>query len=263
MAVGGDSWPLDTRFVIDPSFAAGVLDAVDSHIAVVEVTGRIVAVNAAWESFAAANGGHGVGPGADYFAACAGASDPSAAQALHGLQQVADGRVGVARLEYPCHGPRERRWFRMTASRAMLAGTPYLVIRHDDITAERLTREAVEHRGELLDSVDLAVVATDLDGVVQLWNEAAQRLWGWSPEQAVPHHLADLLVPVQRRAAARRALAAATARGSWSGTLTLLHRDGRPVTVRARYQLIRDARALPRSATLVALDTGGLTRRSA
>jgi len=27
VAAGGDSWPLDTRFVTDPSFAAGVLDS--------------------------------------------------------------------------------------------------------------------------------------------------------------------------------------------------------------------------------------------
>ena len=252
------AWPVDARFVTDPTFAAGVLDAVDSHIAVVDLSGRIVAVNAAWDAFAAANGGHGVGPGADYFAACATATatDPSAAQALHQLHQVAAGRVSRMSLEYPCHSPREQRWFRMTATRSILAGTPYLVVRHDTITAERWTRQAVTHRAGLLDEVDAAVVGADLHGVVQTWNRGAEQLWGWDAEQAVGEHLADLLVPVDRAHAARQALSAVAARGSWEGELTLLHRDGQPVQLHLRYRVLRDADGDRRSAALVAVGLG-------
>ena len=241
----------------DPTFAAGVLDAVDSHIAVVDLSGRIVAVNAAWESFAAANGGQDVGPGADYFAACAAATDPSAAQALHRLQQVAAGRVSRTSLEYPCHSPREQRWFRMTATRSMLAGTPYLVVRHDTITAEWCTRDAVTHRAGLLDAVDAAVVGADIHGVVQAWNRGAQQLWGWDAEQAIGRHLADLLVAVDRADAVRHALAAVAARGCWEGEVTLLHRDGQPVPVHLRYRVLLDADGGRRSAALVAVSLGG------
>ncbi len=248
--------PLDARLATHPTLATGLLDALDSHIAVVEPSGRIVAVNAAWEAFAADNGGVDVGPGADYFAACGTSSDPTAAQALHALHQVADGRVSRASLEYPCHGPKEQRWFRMLVHRAVLAGASYLIVRHDPITAEQLTREAVATRAALLDAVDAAAVGVGLDGVVQVWNEGAAQLWGWPVAQAVGRHLADLLVPVHRAAATYRALAAVIARGSWEGELTLLHRDGHDVTVHLRLRVLHDADGAPRSVALVAVDLG-------
>ena len=48
---------------------------------------------------------------------------------------------------------------------------------------------------ELLDAVDTAMIVTNLEGVVELWNDAAERLYGWSAVEAIGEPLAELIVP--------------------------------------------------------------------
>jgi PAS domain S-box-containing protein len=43
----------------------------------------------------------------------------------------------------------------------------------------------------LLDAVDAAIIATDLDAVVTHWSKGAQRLYGWSREEAVGRCVMD------------------------------------------------------------------------
>jgi PAS domain S-box-containing protein len=54
---------------------------------------------------------------------------------------------------------------------------------------ERITEEQLRSTGELLRSVftasPLAIIATDLDGLVTLWNPAAERLFGWKREEVI------------------------------------------------------------------------------
>jgi len=73
-----------------------VLDTLDPHVAVLDRTGEIVAVNAAWEDFASVNGGDGsrCGVGANYLAVCqADGTDQYARAALEGIARVLDGSL--------------------------------------------------------------------------------------------------------------------------------------------------------------------------
>ncbi len=40
-------------------------------------------------------------------------------------------------------------------------------------------------QAQLLDSVNQAVVATDLDGCIVFWNRFAEKLYGWTSEEAL------------------------------------------------------------------------------
>ena len=51
------------------------------------------------------------------------------------------GQLRTYTLEYPCHGPEERRWFMMQAKAVAGAGTPCFVISHQNITARKLAEE--------------------------------------------------------------------------------------------------------------------------
>lgn len=51
----------------------------------------------------------------------------------------------------------------------------------------------------LLDSETEALVATDKDGIIQLWNPASRRVFGFSPEEAIGRSL-DLVIPERLRA---------------------------------------------------------------
>lgn len=77
-----------------------------------------------------------------------------------------------------------------------------------------------------LASVGQAVVATDVDGVVVSWNPAAERLYGWTADEAVGRHIADLCVPQSRQEDAAEVLVALRAGTSWSGGVLLRRKNG-------------------------------------
>jgi two-component system cell cycle sensor histidine kinase/response regulator CckA len=60
-----------------------------------------------------------------------------------------------------------------------------------DITArkqaEEELRKAKELQQAIIDSSPIATVAFDQDGIISLWNRAAERLYGWTKEEAIGH----------------------------------------------------------------------------
>lgn len=104
------------RFLCRP-----VMNALPSHIAIVDYNGVILDVNDAWRSFAEENGADSpdsVGIGQNYLEVCRRAVGPFAEEApiaLAGLQALLDGSIDKFNLEYPCHSPAESRWFLLHA----------------------------------------------------------------------------------------------------------------------------------------------------
>ncbi len=78
----------------------------------------------------------------------------------------------------------------------------------------------------LLDAVDAATIATDLDAVVTHWSKGAQRLYGWSREEAVGRSVMELTVHERDRARARFTLAGMLPTGHWEGEFEVCRRDG-------------------------------------
>jgi PAS domain S-box-containing protein len=78
----------------------------------------------------------------------------------------------------------------------------------------------------VLDQVDLAVIATDADGVVSTWNTRAETLYGWSRDEAVGRHINELTVPAEGRMPAEEIMAALQRQESWQGSFRLKRKDG-------------------------------------
>ena len=134
-------------------FARTVLDGLSAHIAVLDGSGVIVAVNEAWRGFARANGADPgkVSEGANYLEACdaaAGQSSEGAAAFAAGTRDVLRGRRGSFELEYPCHSREVRRWFvgRVTRLPEEEGAPPRAVVAHEDVTDRRLYEEERERR---------------------------------------------------------------------------------------------------------------------
>src|SRR4030088_544056 len=87
------------------------LDSLAAHVAVLDDTGRIIAVNASWRRFAEAEGRGGDRIGAGYIPICERADDPVAVQAPTGLSEMLAGERDYLELEYPCHSAADQRWF--------------------------------------------------------------------------------------------------------------------------------------------------------
>jgi two-component system, chemotaxis family, CheB/CheR fusion protein len=88
---------------------------------VLDRNGVILLVNRAWKEFAERNGAPdmlGCGRGTSYLTVCrkSALSDDLAQRALRGLTAVLTGSQSAFALEYPCHTPEEKAWFRMRAA---------------------------------------------------------------------------------------------------------------------------------------------------
>lgn len=131
---------IDISRTRDAQRLQNVMDALSSHVAVLDQHGAITQVNQAWLDFAADNGGfREIGVGTNYLAVLARSGSESSLDVLRGLQQVLNGMQPRYQVTYPCHSPQEERWFAMTATPCKKMGGAVVV--HTDITAwhKRLT----------------------------------------------------------------------------------------------------------------------------
>ena len=93
-------------------------------------------------------------------------------------------------------------------------------------TAAPADLDAVGFQAALLDSVGQAVVATDTGGTVIYWNSAAERLYGWTAQEAVGRSVVELTPAPQSVEEATQIFAELAAGRSWEGEFVVRHRDG-------------------------------------
>lgn len=126
-----------------------VFHALQEQIAVIDQTGIIVEVNAAWVAFGKENGitPEYVAIGSNYLEVFSGpgmVGDELAAEAAQGLGEVLQGQHPFFEFEYPCHSPQQPRWFMMRVDRLHASPQALFVVTHHDITQRKLAEERVE-----------------------------------------------------------------------------------------------------------------------
>ena len=98
-----------------------MLDSLPEHVAVLDARGEILAVNDAWLSFARSEGGDPRGyEGDNYLRVTESAAErgiEDAGEVLEGIHGILAGERERFSLEYPCHSPEEKRWFRISPER--------------------------------------------------------------------------------------------------------------------------------------------------
>lgn len=104
----------------------------------------------------------------------------------------------------------------------------------DRVEAERQVRE----QAELLAKAQDAIIVRELDHEITFWNPSAERLYGWSAEEAVGRRIDELLY--EDPAAFLAATSTVLDRGEWDGELEQICKDGTTITVEGRWTLVRD-----------------------
>jgi PAS domain S-box-containing protein len=165
-----------------------ILNALPAHIALIDSTGMIVAVNEAWRRFAAANvlAAPDFGVGQSYLSVCESeiaSSAEGASGVSEGLRAVLEGNAPAFDYEYTCDSPSERRWFHMMATPLHSGRSSGAVVMHIDVSdrkgVEQMLRESQEQYLLLLNSTAEGIYGLDLEGVCTFCNPAAARLLGF------------------------------------------------------------------------------------
>ena len=102
-------------------------------------------------------------------------------------------------------------------------------------------QHALAHFAAIVESSDEAIISKDLDGQILSWNAAAQRLFGWTAEEAIGRPI-HIVIPPDRLEEERRMVETVRAGGHIDQLETQrLNKDGRTVDVAVTISPVRDA----------------------
>ena len=99
-----------------------------------------------------------------------------------------------------------------------------------DITEREKAEEAVKFQADLLNHVGQAVIMVDRNRTIRFWNKAAEKLYGWTEEQALGHNVTELLgntSPEEAEEVSKRLMDGE----SWSTEVLANNKDGSVVPV--------------------------------
>jgi PAS domain S-box-containing protein len=205
-----------------------VLDALHAHIALIDDQGTIRFVNEAWRHFAEGNALQDptYGVGQNYIELCERAQGECAEEAHQigeGIRSVLRKELREFTLQYPCHSPTDKRWFRVRVFPLRDPDSTGAVILHVDVTDVYRAEQAARH-GEskyhsaakelsrinrdnqrILDfSLDVTCTI-DAEGTFVQMNAAAETVWGYTPDELIGTKFITYVLPEDRERSHRAA----------------------------------------------------------
>jgi PAS domain S-box-containing protein len=94
----------------------------------------------------------------------------------------------------------------------------------------------------VLDSLQAAIIVTDLSGAIQVWNRGAERLYGWLAEEVLGKSVVDVVPSAMSRAQAAALMVQLTAGESWSGVFEVQRKEGSTFRALVTDSPLRDER---------------------
>lgn len=253
------------RQALVPSYVTpqDLLGALPASIALVNASGIIIAVNAAWLNPANASQlkGPEIGIGQSYLAICeavAGEGADAAHQATDGLRRILDGHRQELTFEYHSGTDAALRWFQLVVAPLRSELPRGAVITHLDITGRRTAEEALRQSEvrfqSLVDSgTALATSAVEITGVgtweyalhsqALTWSSETRRIFGIGLKDWVgtmPGFL-ELVHPEDRQTVLTALDTALTAPTPVEMEYRIIRPDGSLRVVHDRAEGIRDA----------------------
>ena len=158
-------------------FLQSTLDALSSHIAILDEEGAIIEVNNAWNRFADENQIKSRLRGVIITCICAtrlpGPFAEEAPAMSAGIRAVIAGETDAFELEYPCHSPQEKRWFIARVTRFNGDGRIRVVVAHENISARK---RAEAERQVISEIVQGVITTTNLDELLDLARRSIGKL---------------------------------------------------------------------------------------
>jgi PAS domain S-box-containing protein len=124
-----------------------------------------------------------------------------------------------------------------------------------EIAERGQAEERIREQAALLDVARDAITVRDLEHRIRFWNKGAERMYGWTAEEALGSDATLLLEGDSPQFnEARRAVVET---GSWIGELRAVRKDGQELIVEGHWSLVRDANGEPKSILVIGTDVTG------
>lgn len=187
-------------------FNHSLLNALTSHIAVLDATGRIVFTNHSWDqrrsdtAFDVCSGE----VGSDLVERCEAAAEfaPEATKLAELLRQVLAGAIRQDSLEFSLESCGTMHWYKCTIKRFPGPASAYVLVALEDITeikeALRRTDHVQQQFRHLFESAPDAIIMVDHSGRIRLANRKAAQMFGYSADALVGQPVEILVDPRSR-----------------------------------------------------------------
>ncbi len=126
-----------------------------------------------------------------------------------------------------------------------------VVVSFRDITERRSIADRLAEQATLLDKAQDAILVRGLDHRILYWNRSAERLYGWTTQEAVGRSVRELLY--RDTALFDQATETTMGKGEWVGEVEQYTKAGDKISVEGHWTLVRDDRGNPKS--ILAIDT--------
>ncbi len=168
---------------------------------------------------------------------------------------IQSGKPVIDREEFYIDAQGHKRW--LLTSKVPMKDTEGAVIGligvGRDITLLKEREAKIREQAQLLDISSDAITVRDDSNRIRYWNRSAEKLYGWSAQEAIGKD-EDELLHSKRPGEPKEALRAVMEKGVWVGDLHSVTRDGREILGEARWTLIRDEISSPFSILCVSTD---------
>ncbi len=177
--------------------AKAVLNSLSAHIAILDENGVILETNKAWRNYAVKNGmpeDHD-DRGSNYLAICeatTGRESDDAVKVAEGIRAVIRGDLEEFLYDYPCHSPDGPHWYNIRAIRMTGSGPVRVISSHEEITALKLTEDALRKSREELIEQKQSLEETNIAMKVLLKQREEDKL---ELEKKVLNNVKDLVLP--------------------------------------------------------------------
>jgi len=140
--------------MLDLTVYQTVVDSLSAHVAILDKDGVIIDTNRAWKEFALQNGMKQPvdSIGTNYLHVCeragtgGGHREDNAGSVAEGIRKVLSGELPEYFTHYPCHSPRERRWYGVRVVPFKGEGENKIIVTHENITQIIEIQEALEKK---------------------------------------------------------------------------------------------------------------------
>jgi two-component system, cell cycle sensor histidine kinase and response regulator CckA len=128
-----------------------------------------------------------------------------------------------------------------------------MILNARDVTDRKQAQARIYEQAALLEKAQDAILVCDLESRILYWNQSAERVYGWTAQEALGKNADELLFGAQemRPISAFKGL---IAKGEWHGQLLQTHRHGQEVAVESRWSLVRDDEDQPKSILIINTD---------